>query len=422
MLSCQFAQTLGNDRPAFNDVELWEGGAPDKTLTKVWPASILWKHAESAYLSITYENPQDWSTYTGIRFWLHSEKATGSAFMFLVFSENEDTDGGDYYSIRIKLDWTGWKEFIFPFSEMGVAREPVGLEKIDTVIFAAKGWNNIPNPESVVRLDGFQVLNLVEDYPFMSDAELFSLVDLERPGLESVKQAVESGDIDAAKHELAEHIRNREHPKWFIDWRAQPTNGKRIVPPKPDLATDQWDYYSKFITVDWQGWKTFRFTKEEFEPEAFVEGEGMKIKKPVGWDWIRYVNFSARGWGMTPDPDTVLVFDQVTLIGKDKTFEICGLSQGAANFPELERIDGIGSDGKPGARWANQHLTQRTQAWNIPHDWTEYDAIEISIYSEKPTNSRFIIVLDSDWPRISPMATDAVAKKFSWNFGNKDCL
>jgi len=54
----------------------------------------------------------------------------------------------------------------------------------------------------------------------MTDLEFFSALNLDYPGLESVKASVDSGNLHSAKHELAEYIRHREKPSWDTEWFA----------------------------------------------------------------------------------------------------------------------------------------------------------------------------------------------------------
>ena len=93
----------------------WKGGVPDPAIHRVWPESICWRHGQSSALcsalNLAFAAAQDWSGSDEVSFWMHSERATGSSFMVLFFSENLQTEGPDSYAYRITLDWTGWKQF-----------------------------------------------------------------------------------------------------------------------------------------------------------------------------------------------------------------------------------------------------------------------------------------------------------------------
>lgn len=63
--------------------------------------------------------------------------------------------------------------------------------------------------------------------PRMNDKQFLAMLNLDYAGLEKVKAAIESGDLKAAKHALAEHFRNRETPTPGFNWKARPKYEKR---------------------------------------------------------------------------------------------------------------------------------------------------------------------------------------------------
>ncbi len=107
----------------------WSGGT--LTLLPDGTQAVVWRHAASSGLSRSFAEPADWSGYGTLRFRLHSAAATGSAFMVILPSENAAEEGLDYYSFKIVLDWTGWKQFEIPLRELGSARSPIGWHHID---------------------------------------------------------------------------------------------------------------------------------------------------------------------------------------------------------------------------------------------------------------------------------------------------
>ncbi len=56
--------------------------------------------------------------------------------------------------------------------------------------------------------------------PRLTDAKLFSMVDLERADLSAVREAAAKQDWAAAKHAFAEHLRSRTEPHWTFDPKA----------------------------------------------------------------------------------------------------------------------------------------------------------------------------------------------------------
>lgn len=405
-------QLYGLDKGALEEAEEWQGALPDTEIVKFGKFSALWAQRWAPAVTLQFPKPADWSKFNALEFWLHSERATGSPFMLIVRSENERTEGMDYWALRLQIDWTGWKRLLVPFREIGRAREPVGWHKIDFVQFTASGWGCKPHPDAVLRLDGFRLTKIREEGPRLTDEEFFKLLDLDK--LPAVREAVERGDHEAAKHALAEHIRNRRWPRWFFDWRDHPFLHQK-PPVKGEHNPGVWDYFSTFVKVDWQGWKLLRFEKGDFSPKAFVEGKGWQAKKPVGWNWIRYIMFAMRGWGLRPDPETTLYFDSIRLIRKDGSAVVIGDfedEESSRRWEGLERTDELSRKGKFSGKW-EPVKSPLVKCWNIPHDWTGFVALEMWVYSKKPTGARFVLVLDSDVPSYE-RAERYVRREFEW--------
>jgi len=206
------------------DLSGWKGLTADPAVTYKGLPAPKWDHAKDS-VALTSSIPHDWTAHNCLSFALHSGKATGASFMLILASENPDVEGMDYYSQKITLDWTGWKEFTIPFADMDAARSPLGWDKIASVSFTAEGWGNQPNPESVVHIANLRLGTIAS--PGISDEELFEMLDPAYPGLEKTAAAVKSGDMAEAKHEFAEYLRNRTKPVWNFDWRARPKHGTR---------------------------------------------------------------------------------------------------------------------------------------------------------------------------------------------------
>jgi hypothetical protein len=73
--------------------------------------------------------------------------------------------------------------------------------------------------------------------------------------------------------------------------------------------TDSIDYYSKSITINFTGTRTFNFTRSSFTVN----------RSPVGFHKIDSVQFSATGWGNTPMANSVLYIDNVQILRADGT-------------------------------------------------------------------------------------------------------
>ena len=368
----------------FESLDGWRGLELDREIVKEGQSSGLWhKMPERATATIS-DFPHDWSRHSALSFWMHNARRTDARFMLILRSENPDTEGPDYYALKLRLDrWTGWKQLIVPLSELGGAREPLGWNQIQRIDITATGWGNEPHPDAEVRFDDFRVVAIDRvPGPRMSDEELFAAMDLTRFDMATVKQAVDQEDLVAAKAAWLDHLRTRTKPVWTVDWRDRPSKD-RVAPAG---GSPGWDYYSKGLRVDWTGWKHFRFTKDDFG----------KSRQPIGWHWIDSIAINASGWGHEPDPETVLYFDDVQLVGNDKTIDLGTFEEGTDDWAGLEVSKEHAKGGEASGKWERQHLhtTIRTNA--APTDWTDMEALEFWCYSPKATGARLTMVLNSD--------------------------
>lgn len=90
--------------------------------------------------------------------------------------------------------------------------------------------------------------------PSMSDAAFFAALDLTPPALAPVRQAVEKGDLAAARHAFVEHLKTRTSPKWYFSWKDKPAPDAR--PKKFDARTA--DKYARNHLVSCSVWHDFK--------------------------------------------------------------------------------------------------------------------------------------------------------------------
>ena len=263
------------DRPTLpisscDDAAAWRGGEAVAQPRVEGAGSIRWRLAEPKAL-VTDQMPHDWSAYNALVFDLYSEKATGSPVWLILGSEDPAQEGPDYYSLRFKLDFERWRHFILPFSEIGSVRHPVGWNSIERFTLHSAWDPSVEvNPEAVVCLDNVRLEQYGDLGPRMTDRELFEALDLDYPGLGEVKAAVETGDLPAAKTAWARHLRARESPRWFEDWRNRPAPNPRASTGSADLAME-----NKFR---WQS-RTFDLGEDiDWSQNQMTEGESATIE------------------------------------------------------------------------------------------------------------------------------------------------
>lgn len=381
---------------SFDTVDHCRGLERDTVTVKVGTASGRWSRMDKTGSITCSAAPHDWSGYNGLSLWVYNGvRLDGAAFMLILGSASKGRRGLDYYSLRFDLGrWTGWRHFVVPLSELGAARNPIGWHQIDDVVFTAQGWGNTPHPEAVVHFDDFRLVNLPKiEGPRMTDRELFEAMNCDYPGMEAVKKAVSSGDLEAAKVAWLAHLKTRTVPKWFIDWRQRP----KARGSAPAGGSPGWDYYQRSIRLDWSGWKHFRLTKADFRP----------ARSPLGWNWIDFIQFSAAGFGLTSDPHAILYFDDFRLVGKERTVRLGGFDNGASAWLGLSPSDEHARDGRFSGKWAQMHVTSRIRLSELPTDWTDVEALEFWCYAPRVTGARLVLILDSDRP-VYPAADQVV--------------
>ena len=207
--------------------EEWQKGAMDPAVFQEGQASLRWDHGVDDTVSLM-RVPADWTGYNTLSFWIHSARATRSRFLLYVGSENPATEGLDYYSAMLTLNFTGWRHYALSLSNLGPSRSPLGWDRIDRLALHASGWNNTPHPDAIVHIDD---VKLTKEPPVtgprLSDETFFSGLDPAGEGLGAVRRAVERADWADARRAYAAYLRARDNVRWQFDWRDRPEPNER---------------------------------------------------------------------------------------------------------------------------------------------------------------------------------------------------
>lgn len=204
----------------FESVEKWEGFELSREQAKSGNTAARWAHMDTVTGVSCSDIPHDWRGYAHFTFWVYSEKDVGSRFMCIIRSENPATEGSDYWSVPVRLNFTGWHRFGLALREGGGARSPLGWDQVQSIMFTATGWDNTPHPEAVVYIDELKLTNeFGESGPIISDEEFFGMLREDMPELATTRQAAAAGDYARAKAEYLIYMRARKGPVWRFDWR-----------------------------------------------------------------------------------------------------------------------------------------------------------------------------------------------------------
>ena len=143
----------------FEDVNFWKGFVRDTEIFRAGTASARWEETVTNNRIIGRNFPTDVSRYESMKIWIHSAKATNAQFAFVLMSENEKSDGVDYYSAVYSVNWTGWQEIVMPFATLKAVREPRGLHRINELRIASSGYGvGEANPETLLHFDDLRLI------------------------------------------------------------------------------------------------------------------------------------------------------------------------------------------------------------------------------------------------------------------------
>ncbi len=221
----------------FESVEGWEGFELSTEVAHSGNSSALWRNHPQTPSVSSSEIPHDWSEYGAFTFWVHNQTELDARFMCIISSENPATEGMDYWSVAVPLNFTGWRRFGLLLRDNSGVRSPRGWDQVDSIRFTATGWENEPHPEAVVHIDQLELRSDIGGPgPLLSDEEFFSLLRTDIEGLRPVHEAVAAGDYALAKAELLNYFRNRDWPEWTFDPRDYDQNRD------PDFDTSRADY------------------------------------------------------------------------------------------------------------------------------------------------------------------------------------
>lgn len=136
----------------------WGGTRLDPEVRKDWPVGIRWNHGKSTGADYIFQSPRDLSEFKTLTFNAYSERATHSTFVLILASENSDTEGPDYYSTKVPVDFEGWKTITVPLATLRTSRKPTGWQFIQSVKLRANGYDQIVNPDTEIVIDGMRFL------------------------------------------------------------------------------------------------------------------------------------------------------------------------------------------------------------------------------------------------------------------------
>ncbi|MGI5924152.1 MAG: heparinase II/III family protein [Lentisphaeria bacterium] len=196
------------------DTAAWKGATLDHELLRDGKPTMQWSHGVSTQLSFPTA-PKDWTSHSHVHFWVHSRQATKAGIVLILDADVPDTPGMDYYMARLTIDFSGWKEVLLPINQISRVREARGKDQLRNVYFTAAGWENTPNPDTVLNFGSISFVDVVPQ--MLSLEEFFTALDWSTPGLADAAAAWEKRDLPAAVQATAKYFRERRSVPWRFD-------------------------------------------------------------------------------------------------------------------------------------------------------------------------------------------------------------
>lgn len=185
ILSSQAHATIIED---FEDINDCTGVTLENTTVYIGSGAGLWEnHPSNTNVRKSFSPVLDVSDSDFISVMIYSEVANDAGVTWILYSENPQTSGIDYYSLPLIIDWTGWKYFKIARDDFGVARSPLGWDQITKISFTASGWGNTPASDTELIIDDYYagqnwIQNITTDHHWNGSDYIFTYhVDIQNP-------------------------------------------------------------------------------------------------------------------------------------------------------------------------------------------------------------------------------------------------
>ncbi len=154
MVPEEYADAFG-----FEDFNVWQGLVPDSEEPREGSYSGRWQDMETNNRIQCRSFPRDLSGYEALQLDIHSLKAGDGEFAVILLSNNETTDGIDYYLMNLPINWAGWKVLTIPLEEMDRIRQPSGFAAIDSLRMASTGYRiKTTDPTAILKFDNLRLI------------------------------------------------------------------------------------------------------------------------------------------------------------------------------------------------------------------------------------------------------------------------
>ncbi|MBQ8640937.1 MAG: heparinase II/III family protein [Clostridia bacterium] len=124
----------------------------DTEITRNETSSYAWNFGKQNQLVLNV--PEDLSEYKAYSFWMYADpEDVGATFLVYFSSENQESEGIDYYSFWVNVEQEGWTYYSGLLNGCSVARQPRGWEQIDQINLTSIGWEQDNDMDTVLHLE-----------------------------------------------------------------------------------------------------------------------------------------------------------------------------------------------------------------------------------------------------------------------------
>jgi len=154
------------------------------------------------------------------------------------------------------------------------------------------------------------------------------------------------------------------------------------------------DYWAYIFGVDWEGWRHFRIPFRRL----------LHMRWPSGWDKVTAIRMWANGWGMSANPDTKLVFDNMRLSEGERRTVPQGLvddfEEGPWAWWWMDEGSVAAHSGDHCGQFPLNAGWRRASCNPLTTDWGPYRELRFWVYTEKLNGEVLLVHAGGDGGRL----------------------
>ena len=258
-----------------------------------------------------FQVPADISEYSVLTVPVYvPESAVGQTLYIHFDSENESTNGSDYYGALLQFEKAGWTDFEIKLDEMSVARTPRGWDSIDRMIFESTGWDQSNSADTTIYVENLVLRT--DPARAQEEDEATTIVDFSEAGYqrcasdEYTKEGQHTCKWEYTKEyvelTLPEDLSPYEAISFWVYVPEESVNQTfylQVISQNTEVEGD--DYYGHMVYLNQGGWNKYTLRLNEFEV----------ARSPRGWNHVDYAMLWKKGFKQANQDSTVIYVDNI---------------------------------------------------------------------------------------------------------------